>query len=85
MTSSEPAWTEQDRAEIFALELYRSWLCPLHGGPLEECTSHEDTGPDFHVRRTRCRAQDAVLAEQESLKIDRPGAVLWSVQARNQL
>lgn len=80
VTVREPEWTEQDRAEILALDLYRKSLCPLHGGPLAECTSHEDTGPKFVVARKRCRAQDAVLMEQKlAEKIDRPGAVLWSV------
>ena len=44
VTVREPEWTEQDRAEILALGLYRSRLCPLHGGPIEECTSPEETG-----------------------------------------
>ena len=79
VTTSEPEWTEQDRAEILALALYRSWLCPKCGGLLDEFTSHYDSGPEFQVRRKRCRATDELLAEQESAKIDRPGAVLWSV------
>lgn len=65
---------------MFALVLYRSWLCPLHGGPLADCTSHDDTGPEFTVSRIRCRAEDARLAAQDEAKnTDRPAAVLWSV------
>jgi hypothetical protein len=80
VTVREPEWTEQDRAEILALDLYRRGLCPLHGGPLADCTSHEDSGPQFTVRKKRCRAHDAVLMEQQTgNKVDRPGAVLWSV------
>jgi hypothetical protein len=82
VTTREPEWTEEDRAEVLALALYRSELCPLHGGPLEECTSHYDTGPDFKVDRIRCRATDELMAEQATTKLDRPGAVLWSVQPR---
>lgn len=82
VTTREPRWTEQDRAEILALALYRTWLCPKCGGLLEDCTSHEDTGPEFRVRRVRCRATDDLLAEQAGSNIDRPEAVLWSVEAR---
>lgn len=78
----EPEWTEQDRGEVLALALYRTWLCPLHGGLLEECTSHADNGPEFVVKRKRCRAKDELIATQDALKIDRPGAVLWSVQPK---
>ncbi len=81
MTTREPEWTEEDRAWVQALALYRSWQCPLHNGPLSECTSNEETGPEFTVSRVRCRAKDALLAEQaEAKNTDRPGAVLWSVK-----
>lgn len=83
VTTSEPEWTEQDRAEILALAEYRRRLCPLHGGPLTECTSHEDTGPQFVVGKKRCRAQDAVLTAQAGLKnTPHPNALLWSVTAK---
>lgn len=83
VTVREPEWTEQDRAEILALALFRKSLCPLHGGPLAECTSHEDTGPQFTVGKKRCRAHDAVLEAQDGLKnTPRPGALLWSVTAK---
>lgn len=81
VTTREPRWTEQDRDWVLALALYRSWLCPLCHGYLDECTSHHETGTQFRVSRKRCRATDELLAEQEaSNKIDRPGAVLWAVQ-----
>lgn len=79
VTTSEPEWTEQDRAEILALALYRSWLCPKCDGLLEECTSREEDGPEYRVRKIRCRATDELLAEQSVTKSDRPEAVLWSV------
>lgn len=83
VTAREPEWTEDDRAWMFALSLYRSQQCPLHGGPLSECTSTEEDGPEFVVRRKRCRAQDALLSVQgESKNTDRPGAVLWSIQKK---
>jgi hypothetical protein len=67
-TTREPEWTDRDS------------LCPLCGMPLEVCTSHADTGPEFTVRRRRCRATDERLAAQaDSTNTDRPGAVLWLV------
>jgi len=42
---------------MVALSQYRSRLCPLHGGPLEDCTSPEESGPQFEVTRSTCRAQ----------------------------
>ncbi|MFG1659086.1 hypothetical protein ACGFIY_21395 [Micromonospora chersina] len=66
MTTREPEWTEQDRAEQLALALYRSKLCPLHGGPLDECTSNEETGVQFDVTRSTCRAQMAVIEAKQA-------------------
>ena len=65
------------------MALYRSWLCPLCGGLLADCTSHYETGPEFEVRRKRCRASDELIAAQEEAKnTDRPAAVLWSVMKK---
>lgn len=65
---------------MFALVLYRSWLCPKCGLLLSVCTSNYEGGPEFHVSRKRCRATDALLAEQDEAKnTDRPNAVLWSI------
>lgn len=79
VTVREPEWTALDTAELLALQLYRQGLCPLHGGPLADCTSSEDTGPQFAVRAVRCRAEDELIAAQQATNRDRPGAVLWSV------
>ena len=80
VTTREPEWTDDDRAWMYALKLYRSWLCPRCGRLLEECTSNHETGPEFRVSRVRCRATDALLAEQEAAQnIDRPQALLWAV------
>ncbi|GAA2696545.1 hypothetical protein [Actinoplanes palleronii] len=57
-------------------------MCPKCGGLLEDCTSHEEGGPEFMVQRKRCRARDDLIAEQDALKIDRPDAVLWSVRKK---
>jgi hypothetical protein len=66
-TVREAAWTELDQAEILALAEYRSGLCRIHGGPLQECqTSEDDGGPIFEARAAVCRAQQAVVMEQKS-------------------
>jgi hypothetical protein len=57
-------------------------LCPKCGMPLEVCTSHADTGPQFGVRVVRCRATDARLAEMAGRKPDRPEALLVAVHAK---
>jgi hypothetical protein len=79
VSTREPTWTELDQAEVLALAVYRAGLCPLHGGSLADCTSHDDTGPEFHTRHTRCRAQDELLLAQDMTTLDRPGALLWYV------
>ena len=82
MTTREPEWTEQDQAELLALGVYRAGLCPLHGGPLADCTSHEDDGPQFVAKKIRCRATDALIAEQDTVRNPRPGALLWRTEKR---
>lgn len=67
VTVREPEWTEQDRAEILALALYRSRLCPLHGGPIEDCTSPEETGVQFAVDRATCRAQMTLIETMRAI------------------
>ncbi len=43
VTTREPLYTEQDRAELLALDVYRAGLCPLCGRPREVCTAPEGT------------------------------------------
>lgn len=88
MTTREAAWTEQDRAELLALALYRDSLCPLCGRPQRICTSHEETGPAFTADYTVCRATLALIEKQRGLsdggKKPRPNApaYLWAVHTR---
>lgn len=87
-TVAEPEWTEQDRAEILALGLYRSWLCPCGCGHLsEDTTSHEERGPQFTADRTVCRARLALIEAQRALDDGKqPSATaaarLWHVQMK---
>lgn len=80
-TTREAEWTELDQAEMLALAEYRSSLCPLHGGPLEECqTGERDGGPVFEAHGIRCRVrfeQLLVQAGDERMK-EHPESMLWT-------
>lgn len=64
MTTREPLFTEQDRAELIALAIYRDGLCPKCGRPIEVCTSNEEGGPQFEVTWQTCRATRDLLERQ---------------------
>jgi hypothetical protein len=77
-TTAESRYTEQDRAELLAIAVYRDGLCSVCGGPATECQSHEATGPKFKPSRLRCRRSDAVLVAKSALQnTDRPEALAW--------
>ncbi len=62
MTRREPRWTEQDRAELLALDLFRSLKCPCGCGlDMADTTSQEDGGPQFVASRVICRARLALI------------------------
>lgn len=80
ITTREPLYTDRDRAELLALAEYRAELCPVCGGPLAECTSHEATGPKFKASAVRCRRRDVLSMSQNAKQdTDRPEALVWSV------
>lgn len=70
MTTREPLYTEQDRAELIAYELYLEGLCPRCGRPLEVCTSDEATGVQFEVQQSTCRATRAIAEVKNALTDD---------------
>jgi hypothetical protein len=84
----EPRFTEQDRGELLALALYRTWLCPDGCGFLAEDTfSHEETGPVFSTSHQACRATLAMLEGQRAAtNPDKPNpnarARVWRVLMR---
>lgn len=89
MTTREPLYSEQDRAELLALALYRDGLCPLCKRPIEVCTSDEtQSRTEFVASYVPCRATMAILASQRGLTEDgkkpRPNApaYLWSTTIR---
>lgn len=86
MTTREPLYTEQDRAELIALAVYRDGLCPACGRPLEVCTSDEETGAQFEVTWKTCRATRDLLERQRAAygEKDHPNrpAHLWGTTIR---
>ena len=66
MTTREPLWTEQDRAELIALAIYREGLCPRCGRPLEVCTAPEAESRGFDVTWQVCGATRALLERQRA-------------------
>lgn len=87
VTTSEPTWTEQDRAEILALTQYRASLCPCGCGHLlAETTSHEEGGPRFVVTEVACRARLALLENQRAVDAERGSenspARLWRTEMK---
>ncbi len=86
MTVREPAWTDQDRAEILALAVHREQLCPCGcGQAYADVTSPESDGPQFTASRVVCRARLALAEQQravaESTTADKTitAALVWSV------
>lgn len=69
VTTAEPRFTEQDRAELFALAAHREGLCPLCHRPLEVCTSDEalPSSPKFKAFWRTCRATRAVAEYQNGI------------------
>ncbi len=88
VTRREPSFTEQDRAELLALALYREQLCPMHGGPRSECEAKEgETPPSFWASSSYCHVQvELIEAQSAGAKDDRARqyapAKLWKVRPR---
>jgi hypothetical protein len=68
--------------------LHREGLCPLCGRPIDVCTSHEETGPEFLASYTMCRATAAQLEQQRAMtdggkkQIPDAPAYLWTTTIR---
>ncbi len=65
VTVREPLYTDQDRAELEALAMYRDRLCPRCGRPIEVCTAPEGR-VDFEVTWQVCQASLALLERQRA-------------------
>jgi hypothetical protein len=78
VTERDSQWTERDRSEALALEMYESWKCPCGCGLMSRDTlSHEDDGVSFKARKIRCRARNEIVREQNESNADNKEAVLW--------
>lgn len=87
MTTREPLYTEQDRAELLALAEFRASLCPCGCGlPGEDTTAPEVTGPRWLIQQDTCQARIALLEAQRGATEDRgtanAPARLWSIEMR---
>lgn len=85
MTTRESVWTEQDRAEVLALQLYRNALCPCGCGLKSEDTLSDETdGPSFRAHRIACRARMVLIDAQDRVAADTKNpygpARLWTVE-----
>ena len=85
MTTREPRFTEQDRAELLALALYRDGLCPLCGRPRRVCTAPEGSHP-FETVWEVCQATRMLIERQnatyEGKSYPTRGAHLWGTTIR---
>lgn len=79
LTSSTPEteWDDQQRAWMLALAIHRAGLCPICGGPIDDCGP--DTRGTWQVPPPRrCQRTDAVLLVQEDRKhTPRPAALMY--------
>lgn len=86
MTTSEPRWTELDRAEALALALYREGFCPCGcGNPADLTLVAEADSPGWAVTEHTCIARYALIEKQNAVPEGRRkylGASLWSVRPR---
>lgn len=87
VTTCEPRWTEQDRAEALALAAFRQRLCPCGcGQPASLTLIPEVDGPGWVVEQSTCTARLALLEHQraaaEKRGTENEPARLWSVRPR---
>lgn len=85
MTTTEPEWTDQDRAEILALAEYRDSLCDCCGLPKAMVWVHERDAPKFVVSKFPCQARKVLNISQAAyFGKDQPTpsqqALRWSVR-----
>lgn len=85
MTTRQPLYTDQDRAELYALGMYRDGLCPLCGRPREVCGAPEGTHrfePVWEV----CQATRIIADRQNGLytadNYPTRAAHLWGTRIR---
>jgi hypothetical protein len=58
-------------------------LCPLCGGPIDECTAPETKGERYRAKKDRCQRTDAIVIAQNAAResnVRNPEALLWWTQ-----
>jgi hypothetical protein len=81
VTTREPTWSEQDRAEVLALAYYRATLCSCGCG--HSSLDAENPEANFVVEQTTCNARLTLLEAQRGANEKRgpenAPARLWRV------
>lgn len=82
--TAEPEWDEQERDYMVALQAFEDSLCPVCGGPPEECQSPEAEWEWKGVPPTRCHRTAAILRYQEGAgkAVTQPRALSWHAEKR---
>jgi hypothetical protein len=79
-STPETEWDAEQQAWAVALGVYRTGLCPVCGGDLEECGQ---AGVWEVPAPRRCHRTDALMLAQEArTNTSRPGALMWRVQKK---
>lgn len=77
----EPEWDEQERDYMLSLSAYEDTLCPLCGGPVEDCQTPEAEWRFKGTPPTRCHRTDAILRYQDNAgDYARHKALLWRAE-----
>ena len=81
----EPEWDEQERGYMTALAAYEDTLCPVCGGPPEECQTVEAEREWKGVPPTRCHKVTAIYRYQdaEGDKLPHPRALTWNAEKQS--
>lgn len=82
-TVTEPEWDDDSRTEMVALQAYEDTLCPLCGGPAEECQGEGADRRYVGTPPVRCYRRDAILGYQDAAAdYPHPSALLWRTEER---
>lgn len=80
----EVEWDDEQRDWMVALAAWEDALCPVCGGPIDECQSPEAEFAWKGAPPVRCHRTDAMLMWQEkAADYKRPKALLWRAVKRD--
>lgn len=82
MITVEPEWDDDSRDAMLALAAWEESLCPLCGGPRDQCQDPEAEWRFKGVPPTRCHRTDAVSRFREGAEHARPEALLWHAEEK---